>query len=169
MSALPIRSTDDSGAVNDTSTAATVTITVTGTNDAPTAANNTVNTLEDVSYTFTAADFNFSDIDGDTLAGVGITSLETAGSLQLNSVDVSLNQLISKADIDAGRLKFMPAADENGTGYDSFGFKVHDGTEYSVSDYTMTIDVAPVNDAPVGLPKITGIVEEGPGIDGGHV
>ena len=152
--------TDDSGAANDTSTAATVTITVTGSNDAPTAVSNTVTTNEDVAYTFTAGDFNFSDIDGDTLAGVGITTLETAGSLQLNNVDVSLNQLISKADIDAGKLKYMPAADANGTAYDSFTFKVYDGIEYSVDDYTMTIDVTPVNDAPVGLPKIDGIVEE---------
>ena len=105
-----------------------VVITITGSNDAPTAVSNIVTTNEDVAYTFTAGDFNFSDIDGDTLAGVGITSLETAGSLQLNNVDVTLNQLISKADIDAGRLKFMPAADANGTAYDSFGFKVHDGT-----------------------------------------
>ena len=33
------RSTDDSGAVNDTSAAATVTVTVTGTNDTPSVSN----------------------------------------------------------------------------------------------------------------------------------
>ncbi len=152
--------TDDSGAANDTSTAATVTITVTGTNDAPTAASNTLTTLEDVAHVFTAADFNFSDIDGDSLAGVEITSLESAGSLQLNSVDVILNQLVSKADIDAGRLRFIPAANANGAAYDSFGFKVFDGTDYSAADYTMALDVTAVNDTPVGLPKITGLVEE---------
>ena len=39
--------------------------------------------------------------------------------------------------------------DANGSGYDSFGFSVNDGTEDSAASYTMTIDVAAVNDAPV--------------------
>ncbi len=39
-------------------------------------------------------------------------------------------------------------ANENGTSYTTFDFKVHDGTEYSASAYTMTIDVTAVNDPP---------------------
>ena len=127
----------------------TAVITVTAVNDAPTAANNTVATNEDTPYTFTAADFNFSDIDGDTLASVKITSLETVGALQLSGADVTLNQVISRADIDAGNLKFVPVGDQNGTGYDSFDFRVNDGTVDSVSGYTMSVDVTAVNDAPV--------------------
>ncbi len=65
---------------------------------------------------------------GDSLFQIEITSLETAGSLQLGGVDVTLGQVISAADIAAGNLTFTPAADENGAGYDSFGFRVHDGT-----------------------------------------
>ena len=111
---------DDGGVVNggvDTDqTANTITIDVTAVNDAPTAANNTVTTNEDTTYTFTAADFNYSDIDGDTLASIQITTLETVGALQLSGVDVTLNQVITKADIDAGNLKFVPVADANGSG-----------------------------------------------------
>ena len=131
-----------------TITLGTVNIDVTAANDAPTAANNTVTTNENTTYTFSASDFNFSDIDGDTLASVKITSLETVGSLQLSGADVTLNQVITKANIDAGNLKFVPVADENGVGYDSFDFKVNDGTVDSVVSYTMTIDVTAVNDAP---------------------
>ncbi|MCP4965979.1 MAG: hypothetical protein GY926_12175, partial [bacterium] len=124
------------------------TVTITATNDAPTATNNTVATNEDTTYTFAASDFNYSDVDGDTLASVEITTLEAVGALQLSGADVTLNQVISKADIDAGNLKFVPVADANGTGYDSFGFSVNDGTVDSVSTYTMTIDVSAQNDAP---------------------
>ncbi len=117
-------------------------------NQAPTGADNTVTTDEDIPYTFSASDFNFSDTDGDTLDSVKITSLETVGSLQLSAGDVTLNQVVSKADIDAGNLKFVPVASANGPGYDSFGFSVNDGTIDSAASYTMTIDVTAVNDAP---------------------
>ena len=117
----------------------TMTIDVTPDNDAPTAADNTVVTLEDTAHVFTAADFNFSDIDtGDTLQHVQITSLETTGSLQLLGVDVVLNQIIDVADIIAGNLTFTPAPDANGAGYDSFGFKVSDGNAQPVGTVLST-------------------------------
>ncbi|MGB5761063.1 MAG: cadherin-like domain-containing protein, partial [Sedimenticolaceae bacterium] len=138
-------------------------ITVTPVNDAPTAAGKTVTTGEDTTYTFTAADFNFNDVDGDTLASIRITSLEGVGSLQLSGLDVTLNQVISKADIDAGNLTFAPAADDNGAGYDSFGFSVNDGTVDSASSYTMTMDVTPVNDAPTTSPVTLAPIAEDSG------
>ncbi|MCP3997936.1 MAG: DUF4347 domain-containing protein, partial [bacterium] len=58
----------------------------------PTAANNTVSTHEDTTYTFAANDFGYSDADGDAMVSVKITTLEAVGALQLNSVDVTLNQ-----------------------------------------------------------------------------
>ncbi|MCP4001598.1 MAG: hypothetical protein GY727_11870, partial [Gammaproteobacteria bacterium] len=104
---------------------ATSTINVDPVNDAPTAANNTVTTNEDTTYTFTASDFSFSDVDGDTMASIKITTLETVGALQLSGVDVTLNQVITKANIDAGNLKFVPVANANGSSYDSFAFSVN--------------------------------------------
>lgn len=122
---------------------------ITAVNDNPTTTSNTVTTDEDTTYTFSAADFNFADVDGDSMGSVRITSLETAGSLQLNGVDVALNDSISKADIDAGKLTFAPATDANGTGYSSFDFSVSDGLSSSIGLNTMTIDVNPVSDNPV--------------------
>ncbi|MCP4341094.1 MAG: DUF4347 domain-containing protein, partial [Desulfobulbaceae bacterium] len=107
----------------------------------PTAANNTVSTHEDTTYTFAANDFGYSDGDGDPMASVKITTLEAVGTLRLNSVDVTLNQVITKADIDNDLLTFTSASDGNGAGYDSFGFSVNDGTSDSASTYTMTMDV----------------------------
>ncbi|WP_446830451.1 fibronectin type III domain-containing protein [Candidatus Foliamicus sp.] len=135
------------GTVNDT-----FTLTVTAappTNTPPTASDNTVTTDEDTAYTFDAADFNFSDVDsGDTLSSVKITGLETAGALQLSGADVTQDQVITAADIDADNLTFTPAANANGDPYATFQFSVNDGTDDSTASYTMTIDVTPVNDAP---------------------
>ena len=133
----------------DSDDAYTMTIDVDAVNDAPSASDNTVTTDEDTTYTFAASDFNFTDVDaGDTLAGVKITTLESAGDLELDGTDVTANQVITKADIDAGDLTFAPAAGASGDPYATFGFKVNDGTADSASAYTMTIDVGVVNDPP---------------------
>jgi|GEM_PF-3391861 len=151
---ITFRATDPAPGLLFDETAAS--FTVSAVNDLPTAANNTVVTDEDTAYSFQAADFNFSDVDGDTLSQVQITTLEGVGALQLNGADVTLNQEIPVAQIV--NLSFVPAAGGNGSGYDSFGFKVHDGTAYSAASYTMTVDVTdapplltsvlPPNDAP---------------------
>ena len=122
--------------------------TATPVNNAPTSDDKTVIIPEDTPYAFTAADFNFADTDGDALASVKITQLESAGDLELDGVDVTLNQVVLKADIDAGKLTFRPAANAHGTGYATFMFRVSDGDDESVSAYTMTVDVDAVNDAP---------------------
>ncbi|MBU1974216.1 MAG: lamin tail domain-containing protein, partial [Nanoarchaeota archaeon] len=138
----------------------TMTIDVTADNDAPTAADNTVITLEDTNHTFIEADFGFSDVDvGDALVSVQITTLETVGTLQLSDVDVTLDQVILVADITAGNLVFVPVAGSNGAAYDTFGFSVNDGTVDSVASYTMTIDVTAVNDAPTAADN-TVIIDE---------
>ncbi len=125
----------------------TMTVDVTAVQDAPTASANTVTTNEDTGYTFTASEFGFSDVDaGDSLTKIQITALESNGTLKLSGADVTANQEILLADI--GNLLFTPAQDANGVAYDSFDFKVHDGTEYSASAYTLTVDVTPVQDAP---------------------
>ena len=64
---------------------------------------------------------------------------------------------VAAATIAAGRLKFKPVANANGTAYDSFTFQVQDdggtangGVDTDPSANTITIDVTSVNDAPVG-------------------
>ena len=138
----------------------TMTIDVTPVNDLPTAANHTVNTNEDTAYTFLAADFQFADVDtGDVLASVKITTLESVGSLKLAGSDVTLNQVITKSEIDAGDLVFEPVAEASGSGYDSFGFSVNDGMADSASTYTLTIDVTDVNDPPVATDNTIQAIE----------
>ena len=119
-------------------------------------------TDEDTPYTFRAGDFNFSGIvAGDTLASVKIVTWPSAGTLALDGTAVTADQSVSKADIDAGRLVFTPAANGNGAPYARFLFQVSDGDEESASGYTMSIDVTPVNDPATGKPTVSGTAEVG--------
>ena len=137
---------------------ASVAITVTPVNDAPQGANSTIATLEDTARTLPAIDFGFSDPnDGpaNTLQAVKITTLPGAGTLTDNNVAVTAGQFVSLADINAGLLKFTPAANANGNDYASFTFQVQDnggtangGVDLDPTPNTITINVTPVNDAP---------------------
>ncbi|WP_292933298.1 cadherin-like domain-containing protein [Noviherbaspirillum sp.] len=146
----------------------TVTIDVTAVNDAPAGTDKTVTTLEDAAYTFTAADFGFSDINGNAFLSVKITSSPAAGTLTNNGVAVNAGDFVSKVDIDLGRLVFTPVAGASGTGYASFTFQVRDdggtangGIDLDASPNTMTIDVTGVNDAPAGTDKTVAVLENG--------
>ena len=113
------------------------------TNNAPTAANNTVTAAAGAAYAFEADDFGFADADtGDTLASVKIVTLPTPGTLALGGTAVLADAVVTKAQIDGDMLTFTPVAGASGAGYASFTFKVNDGTDDSTSAYTMTIDVA---------------------------
>ncbi|MCP1620900.1 putative secreted protein (type I secretion substrate) [Pseudomonas sp. SLBN-26] len=141
------------------SNTATVTIAVTPVNDAPVAVNDTFSTSEDTAVTITSAGLfgsdgtgpvNDSDIDSGSFTAIRITQLASDGVLKLNGVAVTLNQVISAADIDAGKLVFVPDGNENGTPYATFQYQVSDGSAYS-NVATVTINVAAVNDAPVAV------------------
>ena len=133
----------------ESASAYTMTVDVTAANDVPTASDNTVATTEDTAHTFAAADFRFDDGDtGDALASVTIVTPPASGSLTNNGTAVTENQTIARADIDAGRLVFTPAANADGDPYARFTFKVSDGGDESASAYTMFVDVTAVNDAP---------------------
>src|SRR6185369_6401586 len=169
---------DDGGTANggvdlDTS-ARTMTVNVTSVNDAPVGTNNTVTTLEDTAYTFTAADFGFTDpTDAASVAGanallsVKITTLPGAGTLQNDGVNVTAGQFVSLADISAGKLVFTPAANANGAGYAAFTFQVQDnngtangGVDLDAAARTMNVNVTSVNDAPVGTNNTVTTLED---------
>ncbi len=128
----------------------------------PTASNGTVTTNEDTDHAFSASHFAFSDADaGDTLAAVKITGLTAAGRgrLTLDGTTITsanLPKTITKAKLDDGKLIYSPPANANGTSYANFKFKVNDGTQDSASQYTITINVSPVNDPATGRPTILG-------------
>ena len=120
---------------------------------APTASNNTVRAIAGTAYAFTADDFGFADADGDMLASVKIESLPLAGTLARGGTSVTVNDVVTKAQIDDGDFTFTPASGASGTGYASFTFKVNDGTDDSATAYTMTIDIRNVA---CGVPDIAG-------------
>ncbi|QDT35916.1 cadherin-like domain-containing protein [Stratiformator vulcanicus] len=142
----------------------TVQIDIVNVNDAPSGSDSTVTTDEETDYVFSASDFGFSDTDGDALAGVVISTLPANGTLYLDAdadgqVDageaVVATDEVSVADLTAGQLKFKPAANGNGVGYDAFTFRVRDdggtaggGVDIAPSAATMTIDVNPIDDPP---------------------
>src|SRR5205085_2017807 len=138
------------GGVDLDQSANTLTVNVTSVNDAPAGTNNTVTTLEDTTYTFTAADFGFSDTSdspANTLLAVKITTLPGAGTLTNNGVAVTAGQFVSVSDINSGLLVFTPIANANGAGYASFTFQVQDngGTATSGSNLAATANTLTVN------------------------
>ena len=138
-------------------TVSAATTTTTTTNTAPTAADKTVTTGEDLAYAFTADDFGFDDADaGDTLASVTIVTVPSAGTLALDGTAVMADDVVTKAQIDGDMLTFTPARDAHGDPYTTFTFTVNDGTDDSASAYTMTIDVTDAPAPVCGVPGIAG-------------
>ena len=134
-----------------------VNITVTAVNDAPAGTNATLTFNEDTTYTFSAANFGFTDPNDtplNTLQAVIITTLPGAGTLSLSGTPVTAGQVIPAASI--GNLTFTPASNGNGAGYASFTFQVRDnggtangGQDTDQTPNTITFNVTAVNDPPV--------------------
>jgi VCBS repeat-containing protein len=126
-----------------TSSTSTLTITLTPTNDTPVAANDTFATNEDTPITFDPRG-NDADVDGDALAVTSVAGQPIAlvSPVVLPQGTVSLN-----AD---GTLTFVPAANVNGPVV--FAYTVSDGTATATAQ--VTVNVAPVNDAPVALDDV---------------
>ncbi|HTN75599.1 MAG TPA: Ig-like domain-containing protein, partial [Pirellulaceae bacterium] len=116
------------------SNTATVSITIAPVNDAPVANNDEVTIAEDSSLVIDTATLlaNDSDADGDTLT-LTIVSNPVYGTL-VNNGD--------------GTFTYTPNADF--ADVDGFTYTITDGTEVS-SVTTVTINVTPVNDAPVAV------------------
>ncbi|MCA3790118.1 cadherin-like domain-containing protein, partial [Burkholderia sp.] len=123
-------------------------------NAPPTTTDDTVTGTEDTPVVLTTGDFGtYSDPEGVALASVRIVALPATGALQFNNgtafVPVTAGQVITAADIVAGKLRYVPAADANGNNAASFTFQVSDGNSFSVANNTVSINLAAVNDAPV--------------------
>ena len=126
-----------------------MTVTVTAANNAPMTAAVIVTINEDTPYTFTAADFPFTDDDpGDALENVIITTLPSTGTLSLGGEPIDSSDLpasVSKDELDKGELSYTPAP--NASSDVDFSFKVNDGDDDSVA-VIKPIRITPVNDAP---------------------
>ena len=138
--------------------------TVLADNTAPTSADKTVTTNEDTDYTFSSADFAFTDTDpGNTLSSVKIETLPASGKGTLTLSGTAITGTLPRTVLAAqlGNLKYAPPANENGAGYASFTFKVNDGTVDSTTANTVTVNVTAVNDAATGKPGIAGTARVG--------
>ena len=108
---------------------ATVTVTVTGVNDAPVAANDAATTTEDTPVNITVL-ANDTDVDGDSLSVTSV-SLPAHGAAAIN--------------LD-GTIRYTPAANYNGS--DVFTYMIGDGHGGTATG-TVNVTVTAVNDAPV--------------------
>lgn len=113
---------------------------VSDTNSIPTSDGALLTIARNTATTLNTSDFAYHDSDGDSLVNIKIFSLPTAGTLKLNGTNVTVDQVITVSSINAGQLVYTPGANASGVPYASFGFRVYDGTEYSLP-YTMTINV----------------------------
>ena len=92
---------DNGGTANggvDTSAAQTFTIMVNAVNYAPSGANNAVTTLEDTAYTFSPADFGFSDPNDfptNAFTRVKITTLPFLGTLAVDGIAVNAGDFVA--------------------------------------------------------------------------
>ncbi|MFJ5283225.1 immunoglobulin-like domain-containing protein [Pseudomonas sp. NPDC088429] len=163
------------------SNTATTTVNVVAVNDAPIAAPSNVTGTEDTPLILGWSTFGVTDVDSPASSlGVKITQLPGEGKLQYLDgstwKDVANNQTFSKADIDAGKLRFMPDANESGANGNAAGigdqkadyaqlqFQPTDG-QLLGSTGTIKIDITPVADAPtLGVAdnsvKSTGLIKE---------
>ncbi len=142
--------------VADSKEAYTVTINVNAVSDRIAGSDNTVSINEDNDYVFSAADFPFSDVDDARaeLNHVKIIKLPgpNQGTLSIGGMAIAAGGQVTKAQLDAGLLKYTPPANANGVPFATFDFKVNDGEEDSEEAYTITINVHAVNDPPEAKP-----------------
>ncbi|GIW73696.1 MAG: hypothetical protein KatS3mg103_0218 [Phycisphaerales bacterium] len=123
----------------------TVTVTITGQDDAPTPTNATTILPEDgtAPVLLTGVD---PDLGGSVQA-VRIESLPAVGTLTYNGAPVSVGDTIPADQVASGALVYQPPADYSGT--TEMTFRVHDGQSWSESVGTQFITVTGVADAPV--------------------
>src|SRR5262249_5485934 len=124
------------------SNVATVSINVAPVNDVPVAQNDTASTAEDTPVSGNVLT-NDSDIDGDALNAI-LVSGPAHGSLTLNS---------------DGSITYTRHASYNGA--DGFSYKANDGQADS-NVATVSINVSPVNDAPVAQNDAAATAEDTP-------
>ncbi|HEY9616867.1 MAG TPA: cadherin-like domain-containing protein, partial [Microcoleaceae cyanobacterium] len=81
------------------------------------------------------------------------------GSLSLNGAAITTGSTFSQADVNAGRLTYQQNGSESLT--DNFVFSISDGQGGAIAPTTFSIQVIPVNDAPVLATNLGVTVSEG--------
>ena len=128
-----------------------MTLTAAVVNQPPTGTSHTITASENGAYTFTAADFGFTDPNSppDGFVAVEITTLPALGSLTDNGIAVMAGQFVPATDINAGLLTFTPAPAPPPRRIRHLipgpGQRQHDQRRRTIdpTPKTMTVDVAP--------------------------
>ncbi len=126
-------------------------ITIIAPNTPPTASSFTASNgpFEDLTYTFSTADFGYSDTDSDPLDNVLIEIVPPVGTLYIDADNgddfdageqLTNGSIVSKANLDAGNLQYI----QNGSVNTSFQFEVNDGTVNSSGNYIATLNVSAI-------------------------
>ena len=144
--AIEFTATESNGVTDGT--IYTLSVNVTPVNDLPTAENNEVTATEDIPLELGQDDFGFMDVeDGDDVSQgrIDISSV-SGGVLTLNGDDVLTLDPLSRSDLD--NLIFTPTLNSTAQGAIEFTATESNGaTDGTV--YTLSVNVTPVNDAPV--------------------
>ena len=123
-------------------------IVVTPVNDAPSLSNNVGLTLaEGATSTIANTLLAITDNDGPGPLTYTLSAGTTKGSLKLGTATLLANQTFTQADVDGNRLSYTHDGSE--TTVDSFSFTASDSSTGTIALTTFSINVTPVNDAPV--------------------
>lgn len=108
----------------------------------------TINAIEDIAYTFKKADFPYASKRDFPLKSILIYTLPSKGSLLYFGKTIASPKTIIPID-SIGQLQFKNVKDSSGVPYTTFLFQVQDDREVLSTSTMATVNVAPVNDAPV--------------------
>ncbi len=158
--------------------AAQMGVNVTAVNDIPVATANTVSTAEDTAYTFSVADFTFTDTEGDALVSARLSNLSLASGTLTHSGGTVVNngdtltaaegadgRNVPRSTISGGgsqhgpTLNTTPAADATGSPLATFDFTVNDAGAGVVAAQ-MGVNVTAVNDIPVATANTVSTAED---------
>ena len=137
---------------------ATLSIDVNAVNDVPVADGNTLMTSEDTTLAILVSDFLYSDAEGDPIDSVTITALSlNGGRLHHSGGSVEVTEAMRVSNAELADLTFVPAA--NSTDQAGFDYQVNDAGD-GASSAAMVINIAPVNDVPVGINNTISVDED---------
>jgi Ca2+-binding RTX toxin-like protein len=143
----------------------TIHIAVSAMNDAPSGTDKTITILEDVGRRFVAADFGYTDLDGNSFVGIRFSSPPIGGAVYFDADGTGAGEpvqivnfpslLYTVADINAGRLLFVPWENVNGPAEATVNFVVADnggtangGQDTDQTPNTISFDITALNDEP---------------------
>lgn len=99
-----------SGSDRDEERTVSIDLNLASVNDAPSGQNTQIAVVEGRSVVLTAAQFPFTDVDGDGLGRVRIESLPASGRLLLNGTPLVAGTWVTRQQLDAGALRYQSVA-----------------------------------------------------------